>query len=410
MAALNATTTTDLNLRQTASDQAPVLATIPAGGQVEVLGNNGIWLYVNFNGLAGFAGIEFTQPVPPIGDSVKWTTIVNTEQLNVRSAPDPAADPPIGSLVAGDRVDVLGYQGKWFLTLSGGQAGFVNGAYTLSVSETGGPPAQPQAQPERSAPAQGFSAGALEIRPGAMPPEEIRALRQQIGQIGDEQQRGDQFEALQAAVIYTSQRDNRATQNGARVETRSGAMCNLTSLSMALSYLGIANPDPGQQYEDALEYVRQRRGLPARTEVRGWGGVAEAMGARVQMIFGTDIVAGRDWFFQNVRPALRRGHAVMLSITGHIVRVQGMNDQGLIVDDPAGASKLGPGRQFSFARSNQYDAPDQRVGENHLWPWSDVAQHNTHWVAAILPPSGVLGPGEPLPAIEDDGVLFPPEG
>jgi hypothetical protein len=408
MAALNATATTDLNLRQAASDQAPVLATIPAGGQFEVLGNHGIWLYVSFNGQNGFAGIEFTQPVPPIGDSVKWTTLVNTEQLNVRSAPDPAADPPIGSLVAGDRVEVLGYQGKWFLTLTGGQAGFLNGGYTLSVSETGGPPTPPQpAQPPSP---QNFSAGALDIRPGAMSPEEIRALRQQIGQLADEVQRGDHFEALQAAVTYASQRDNRATQNGARIETRSGAMCNLTSLAMALSYLGIPNPDPGQQYEDALEYVRQRRGLPARTEVRGWGGVAEAMGARVQMIIGTDIVAGRDWFFQNVRPALRRGHAVMMSITGHIVRVQGMNDQGLIVDDPAGASRLGPGRQFSFARSNGYDAPNQRVGENHLWSWPEVAQHNTHWVAALLPPSGVLGPGAPLPDLEDDGVLFPPEG
>ncbi|MBC8077057.1 MAG: SH3 domain-containing protein [Chloroflexales bacterium] len=408
MAALNATTTTDLNLRQAASDQAPVLATIPAGGQVEVLGNNGIWLYVAYNGQNGFAGIEFTEPVPPIGDGVKWTTLVNTEQLNVRSAPDPAADPPIGSLVAGANLDVLGYQGKWFLTLAGGQAGFVNGAYTLSVSETGGPPAQ--VQPVQNQPVQNFSSGALEIRPGQMTPEQIRALREQIRQIPDEQARGDQFEALQAAVIYASQRDNQARQNGARVEVPSGAMCNLTSLAMALSYLGISNPDPAQQYEDALEHIRQQRGFPHRTEARGWGAVAEAVGARVQMIIGTDIVAGRDWFVQNVRPALRKGHGVMMSITGHIVRVQGMNDQGLIVDDPAGISKLGPGRRFSFARSNQYDAPNQRVGENLVWPWAEVAQHNTHWVAAIMSPSGVLGPGDPLPDITDDGVLFPPEG
>lgn len=410
MAALQATTTTDLNLRQTASDQAPVLATIPAGGEVDVLGNNGVWLYVTYNGQNGFAGIEFTQPVPPIGDGVKWTALVDTEQLNVRSAPDPAADPPIGSLVAGDRVDVLGYQGKWFLTLFGGQAGFINGGYTLSVSETGGPPALRQAQPAPVQPPQPFAPGPFEIRPGQMSPEEIRALREQIRQVADEQQRGDQFEALQAAVIYTSQRDNQARLNGARVEVREGAMCNLTSLAMALSYLGIANPDPGQQYEDALEYIRQHNRLPPRTFVTGWGGVAEALGARVQMITDVDILAGRDWFFQNVRPALRRGHAVMMSITGHIVRVQGMNDQGLVVDDPAGASKLGPGNHFSFVRSNQYDAPNQRVGENHIWPWGDVAQHNTHWVAAILPAAGVLGPSDALPSLEDDGVLFPPEG
>ena len=409
MAALNATTTTDLNVRQTPSAQAPIVATIPAGGQAEVLGNNGTWLYVAFNGQNGFVNIEFTQPVPPIGDNVKWSTTVSTEQLNVRSAPDPNANPPIGSLASGDHVDVLGYQGKWFLTLSDGQAGFINGGFTLSVSEMGGPPVVAPPQPAQSPPPQSFVAGALEIRPGQMSPEEIHALRQQIGQIPDEQQRGDQFEALQAAVIYHNQRDNKALFNGVRVENGAGAMCNLTSLSMALSYLGISNPDPNQQYEDALEYVRQHHNLPERTNVSGWGGVAEALGARVQMITATDIAAGRDWYMQNVRPALRRGDGVMMSINGHIVRVQGMNDQGLIVDDPAGVATLAPG-SVKFRASNKYDAPNQHVGENVLWPWDALQRRGSHWVAAIRPPSGVLGPSDPLPDIEDDGILFPPEG
>jgi hypothetical protein len=210
-------------------------------------------------------------------------------------------------------------------------------------------------------------------------------------------------------VIYASQRDNQARDpSGGKVETKGGNMCNLTSLSMALSYLGIANPKPNMQYEDALEVLRQERQLPDRTTAKGWGGVAQALGARVTFIGDGSVTQGRDWWEANVRqPHLRKGAGAIMSIGGHIVRVQAVTEQGLIVDDPYGRCRLLPGEAgaWKYALYNEYDTSGQTAGEDTLWPWADVAQHTMRWVAAIAPAPVVLGDEPPLPDIEDDGVV-----
>jgi uncharacterized protein YraI len=395
MATLLAAATSELNLRESASDAAPIRAVIPPGGQLEVLGNCGVWLYARFGEQVGFAHCEFTQPVPPIDGETKWATTVSAAELNVRQGPAPDM-PLVGVLLNGQPADVLAYQGVWLLVLYQGQAGFINGAYTLSVSETGGAPA-----PASTTPLVGV---AIRER---MSPEEIRAARAQIRQEPDERLRGDRYEALQAGVLYSSQRDNQASAAGIRIETRSGAMCNLTSLAMALSYLGIPNPNPALQYEDALEELRVARGLPARTLADGWGGVARALGAQPRMI-GTAVTAGRDWWEANVRPVLRQDAAVIFSIGGHIVRLQAVTEQGLIVDDPYGRCRLLPGeeRQWRYERVNGYDTPGEMAGADSLWLWDDVARHTMRWIAAISPASGVLGPAPDLGDFEDDGVVM----
>jgi hypothetical protein len=107
------------------------------------------------------------------------------------------------------------------------------------------------------------------------------------------------------------------------------------------------------------------------------------------------------------RPHLRRGAGVIMSIGNHIVRVQGVTDQGLIVDDPYGRCRLLPGEAgaWKYALFNEYDKPGQTAGEDTLWPWADVSKHTMRWVAAIAPAAVVLGDEEPLPDIEDDGVV-----
>src|SRR6266545_1666021 len=415
---LTAVTTGNLNLRQMGAKDAPILTLIPSGTPIEVLGNAGSWLYVRFGDKSGFAYSEFTNPQSADAPGA-WKTTVTADSLNVRAGPSTGAN-RIGSLAHGQQVDVSGYTGTWLRIQHGGGAGFISADYTQSVSPQTGEavgPAQVQAFAESIKPA-GVPVGEPDPQPAPaadigikarLTPEEIRQIRDSIKQETDQRVRGDRYEALQGRVFYASQRDNQVrAPGGSKVETKSGNMCNLTSLSMALSYLGISNPRPGMQYEDALEQLRVERHLPDRTSSNGWGGVARALGAQVVMI-GSSVTQGHDWWDANVRqPYLRKGAGAIMSIGGHIVRVQAVTDPGLVVDDPYGHCRLLPGeeRAWKYDRVNAYEVTGQTAGEDSLWLWADVSRHTMRWIAALKPAPVVLGDEEPIPHFDDDGVVM----
>lgn len=207
--------------------------------------------------------------------------------------------------------------------------------------------------------------------------DEIRRARELIDQETDDARRGELFQSLQSKVEYHSQRDNASTADGKKI---GDVMCNLTSLAMALTYLGVQNPDPSKQFEDVLEEIRVKKKLPARTLADGWGGVANELGATVEFI-GWSIVKGQDWYQANVSPALSAGNAVMASITGHIVRLQAVTPAGLVADDPFGNVKLTKGEGHKWDETNSDKNPN--AGEDSVWPWSEVSEHSMLWIAKI---------------------------
>lgn len=419
MTTLTARTTTGLNLRQHATTAAAILHALPEGATVTLLGNVGAWLYVLSGEQRGFAYSKFLAQQPAEAGTA-WTTTVLSSELNMRDGPSPAAN-QIAVLHQGQAVEIQGFIGTWLLATVNGQSGFIKADYTQSVQAESGAPfdaSQPASQlPARSGVAinalgQPSGTPSLPLTDGAnkarLAPDEIRILRQHIAEEQDPTMRGDRYEELQSRVIYASQRDNQVEQNGSKVESKSGTMCNLTSLAMVLSYLGIANPNPQMQYEDALETLRQQQGLPARTTSAGWGAVARVLGAQPS-IFAEGVTAGYDWWETHVRqPWLRTGCGVMMSIGEHIVRVQAVTPAGLVVDDPYGHCRLLPGeaRAWSYDRVNQYATPNQTAGEDALWPWDNVAHHRMRWIASFAPNTGVLGGADDLPEVEDDGVVM----
>jgi len=214
-------------------------------------------------------------------------------------------------------------------------------------------------------------------------PEEIKHARQLIAKEPDEKHRGDLYEALQTKAEYHSQRDNEAkNKEGKNI---GDVMCNLTSLAMCLSYLGVSNPHPELQFEDALETIRVDKKLPARTTADGWGGVAKELGVKVGFISSGEVTQGKDWYVKNVHSHLRQGHAVMMSISGHIVRVQAVTEKGLVADDPYGKAKLlkGTGRKWEAYNTsqNKWSKEKENAGEDTVWPWAEVAQHTMRWIA-----------------------------
>ncbi|MBA3947901.1 MAG: hypothetical protein H0X37_25530, partial [Herpetosiphonaceae bacterium] len=301
---------------------------------------------------------------------------------------------------AGDQLDVLGHDQGWLHIHHNAQDGWVACNSTTSLAAP-----VPAVQPGQLSPL---------LQKAKLSTAEINQARQLIHALGNVNERGDKFEALQSKTVYRNQRDNRAIDaNGNLVETRSGQMCNLTSLAMCLDYLGIPNPHPAMQYEDALEKVRVDNQLPARTESNGWGGVAVKLGAKVNFL-GAGASHDHQWYTNNVLPALRAGHAMMMSICGHIVRVQDVTNEGLIIDDPYGKGRLlpNPGCQdlkWHYASFNEYQTPNQAVGEDNIWAWGDVSTHCMRWIAELSRPLGLpVGP-QPVPAVNfsDDGIVVP---
>jgi len=211
---------------------------------------------------------------------------------------------------------------------------------------------------------------------------EIRRARELIKLEMDEKRRGDLYIALQGKVHYHSQRDNQSKDD--KGKSLGDVMCNLTSLAMVLEYLGVDNPDPTMQYEDALEKIRVEKKLPARTTQDGWGGVAKEMGVEHEMLAWT-AVKGKAWYMEKILPELRSGKAVMFSITGHIVRLQNVTEDGLVVDDPYGKETLLAGTTHKWQKTNAKDGKSEgwNAGEDNVWPWAEVSKHSMLWLASF---------------------------
>ena len=80
-------------------------------------------------------------------------------------------------------------------------------------------------------------------------------------------------------------------------------------------------------------------------------------------------------------PHLAAGEAVMLSIDGHICRLQAVTDAGLVADDPFGHSTLGKGASRGWAGTNVKGDATSNKGEDITWPWSEVEIHAMLWIA-----------------------------
>lgn len=360
-------TASALNVRAGANASASKLGSLPQGSQVEVFGRQGDWLAINYQGKPGYI-------------SGLYATFTPTPTKPQAPAPTSSAS---SSTSSGGILDTLeeglDYVGDTASELWDSASSWVSSWFSEETQKAAPPTQAPQPRPAPS-PLQGLMAKAR------LSPEEIGQARELISQEPDEKRRGDLFEALQSKVYYHNQRDNASKEGN---ESIGDKMCNLTSLAMCLSYLGVPNPDPTLQYEDALEKIRLKKKLPARTLMTGWSGVAKELGVTVDVL-GSEVVEDKAWYTKNVLSRLRAGQSVMLSMTGHIVRVQGLTEQGLVVDDPYGRSILLPGTDRSWekggnnSRENpQNDGKGGNRGEDHVWPWAAVAKHSMLWIAAF---------------------------
>ena len=182
--------------------------------------------------------------------------------------------------------------------------------------------------------------------------KEIAMIRPQIAAITDKSKRESAYLKLQTKVEYHSQRDNK---------TAPEYTCNLTSVAMAFELLGVTKEDfiravdnqvinkihisisndiKQRDYEDVLEYVRDKAKLGDRTAWATWKSIADQVSVEYKAINlipsdASDVKKGKE----EVKKALSEGNGVLISLfnyKGHIVRLQEIREDGIVIDDPYG--------------------------------------------------------------------------
>ncbi|WP_461633068.1 fibronectin type III domain-containing protein [Labilibaculum euxinus] len=202
---------------------------------------------------------------------------------------------------------------------------------------------------------------------------EISDVRDKIKTLEDEKKKKELYLELQKKVSYHNQRNNNQTRYVA------DRMCNLTSESMCLEYLGITCPDANMQFEDYLEKIRSENNYGARTTPGARKKVAEHLGACYdKKIYGGSFSTKKKALKDYVIPKLESGSAVMLSVwpkcKGHLVRLQSVSKEGVIVDDPYG--KVTNFITRENCNSGGYDSnsktDEDSKGKDNLWKWEDI--------------------------------------
>jgi hypothetical protein len=212
---------------------------------------------------------------------------------------------------------------------------------------------------------------------GELEPNEIKEYRKFISKL-EANLKSVWYIELQKHVRYKSQRDNE--------NPKADVMCNLTTLAMNLEFLGIGCPQLNIQFEDWLENKRVEKKYPDRTSPDSWIKLAKDLGVKSKKV---DIwtkksdseEAIKKTLNDKIKPFLDDGNSISLSAfsisskKGHIVKLQSINNDGIIVDDPFGRvnnfkerENGGSGYKGSKNSKNNIDI----FGKDNLWRWSDV--------------------------------------
>jgi hypothetical protein len=220
--------------------------------------------------------------------------------------------------------------------------------------------------------------------------EQIARARELIAELPAEQ-RKPLLLALQDKAAYLNQRDNASSQEG-----EDGGTCNFTSVAMVLEYLGVSNPDPTRQFEDVLI---EKAGSANIKSPETWEKVASELGVTMTYVYSAPTGEGMtisrtQW--ESVRDQhLGAGAGIVMSLRGHVVRLQGVNEAGLVVDDPYGASTLavdervernGETERYGWEKgginSDEAGEGDSK-GEDLGYPWADVETYRFKYVVAF---------------------------
>ena len=194
--------------------------------------------------------------------------------------------------------------------------------------------------------------------------QQIAIVRDGISKVEDETKRGELYLELQKKVPYHNQRDNNPSYKNKSVSKEvktekdrkyeADRMCNLTSVAMAFEMLGISKEDvynklvedgfdvtseKDKDFEDILDIVRVKKNFTLdRTKSELWEQIANYLGVEMTVTMVNSSKKNTNTI-NAINKALSEGKGVILSMynnKGHIVRIQAISNDNIVVDDPYG--------------------------------------------------------------------------
>ncbi|URM38796.1 hypothetical protein [Flavobacterium anhuiense] len=204
--------------------------------------------------------------------------------------------------------------------------------------------------------------------------QQIKEIRKVIDKFKTNEQKIKAYRILQYFVEYNSQRD-------AKYKSLADTMCNVTSESIALQYLGQMNPapDPNTKMEDFMMIMIRdilKQGDDSRFNASTRVKIANELGIKGGFV-GVDENFDKRKHKKLLEDKLNKGFGVCLSTLGHIVRVVDVNDTGIIVDDPYGRIqsfkiRKEKGNKGGYEGGKNHPNNSILKGESNLWTWKQL--------------------------------------
>ena len=146
-----------VRLRSGSNTGSSILTELSQGTAVSVLGRDGDWYRVNYDGKTGYMAAAYVTLRASAGD-LRCVARVTSDGLNLR----PAAGTSGGVLASasrGEYVDVSGFENGWFRVQYSGKTGYMSGDHlTLAAARPAAPAPAPAAPTTPAVPASGTGA------------------------------------------------------------------------------------------------------------------------------------------------------------------------------------------------------------------------------------------------------------
>jgi len=150
--------------------------------------------------------------------------------------------------------------------------------------------------------------------------------------------------------------------------------------AMNFEALGISNPTENEQFEDWLAV--EAGGAPEIYNPDEWIELGQNEMIEVNGGYENLLDSSLEEIKVSIKAGLEQGNSISLSIyprcKGHIVRVQGIDEQGLWIDDPNGHCPLAcmldrQDCKTGYGKGTR-NTENPTAGNDNLYTWEEIAQ------------------------------------
>lgn len=307
--------------------QGAKISELSKARQIDILAVQGSELKILVDGKVGYVDANMTdyagvqqvaeKKAPTPQGSVKVTAAA----LRVRTAPDKESN-YIGTLRQADNVNIYGEKDGFLEVHIGDQIGYISAAHTDYDGAQKSQNLQPaQNNALEQAPAELQDLLAKE----SLNTTEITTAKSLIARCPETIQ-GDLNEALQAKAVKKDDNDNAESADGKDYQ----------ALAECLKLQGIRNPQTDKSYAAYLAQLQRSQKLPENGGMQNWGSLANAMGVSYNTLMqpGDRAASEKKFWSEMAREQLRQGHSVMACVNGQTVRVEAIEEKGLVLTLP----------------------------------------------------------------------------